>query len=215
MGRWLRSTAVSDLSTPSGRRLAWWHFQLVDHACLRALWSNWDQVAPGVYRSNHPSAQRIAQLAARGIKTLVSLRGTLPTSYNLLEAEACASHGITLISHRLSSGLLPPRAELLALHQTFRAAQKPMLIHCKSGADRSGLAAALYQIMICDAPVARAAQQLHWRYLHFKGGPRGVLDYMLTAYAKAQAETGVSMPDWIATTYDPVALTRAFKAGAR
>ena len=211
----MRSTAVFDLSTPAGRRLAWWHFQLVDHAFLRALWSNRDLVAPGAHRSNHPGERRIARLATQGIRTLVSLRGTLPTSYNLLEADACARYGVTLISHRLSAGDLPPRAELLALYQSFLTAQKPMVIHCKSGADRSGLAAALYQIMVCNKPVAVAAQQLHWRYLHFSNGPRGVLDYLLNTYAKAEAAAGISMLDWITTIYDPVALTRAFRAGAR
>jgi protein tyrosine/serine phosphatase len=214
-GQWLRSTTAADVSTAAGRCKAWWHFQLVDHAYLRTLWSNWDQVAPGVYRSNQPGARRIAALAAQGIKTLVSLRGSQPTSFNLLEAEACRRTGVTLVSHRLSSAQLPPRAELLALYQTFLTAEKPFVIHCKSGADRSGLAAALYQILVVGAPVTVAARQLHWRYLHFKGGPRGVLDYMLTVYAQAQAETGISMADWIATTYDPVALTRAFKSGKR
>ena len=103
----------------------------------------------------------------------------------------------------------------LALFHTFATAQRPMLIHCKSGADRSGLAAALYLILVCDAPVATALRQLHWRYLHFSGGPRGVLDHMIRRYGAAQAARGVALQDWIATDYDPVALTAEFTAGRR
>jgi len=213
--RWLSQSYAADLATKAGRRRAWWHFQLADHGFLRSLWSNRSEIAPGVYRSNQPDPKRIAKLAEEGIRTIINLRAPIPSSYYLLEREACAAQGIALISHQLSSGMLPPRAAVLALYQSFLAAEKPLMMHCKSGADRTGLAAALYLILICDAPVADAARQLHWRFLHFSGGPRGVLDFMLTSYARAQAETGIPMLEWIKTVYDPVALTAAYPAGTR
>ena len=190
-----------------------WHFQLADHAFLRRLWTNTSEIAPGVFRANQPDPARIAALAAQGFATIVNLRGTRATSFYLLEQEACAAQGLTLISHRLNSAVLPPRSELLALCDTFVSAERPMLIHCKSGADRTGLAAALYLILICDAPVDTALKQLHWRYLHFSHGPRGVLDHMIQSYGIARTANGIGLRDWIATTYDPAALTAEFHAG--
>lgn len=211
--RWLSQDGQADLSTPGGRRRAWWQFQLADHAFLRHLWANRSEIAPGVVRSNQPDPKRIAALADKGIRTIVNLRGTRPTSFYLLEREACAAQGLTLISHRLNSAVLPPRAEVLALCDSFVSAEKPMLIHCKSGADRTGLAAALYLILICHAPVDLALRQLHWRYLHFSSGPRGVLDHMIRTYGQAQAASGIGLRDWLATRYDPTALTAEFRAG--
>lgn len=213
--RWLSQSHAADLATKAGRRRAWWHLQLADHGLLRSLWSNRSEIAPGVYRSNQPDPKRIAKLAAEGIRTIINLRAAIPASYYLFEREACAEQGLVLISHQLSSGTLPPRAELLALCDTFATVQKPVLIHCKSGADRTGLAAAIYLILIGNAPVDVALRQLHWRYLHFSNGPRGVLDHLIRAYGRAQADSGIRLRDWISTTYDPVALTAEFRAGRR
>lgn len=48
-----------------------------------------------------------------------------------------------------------------------RAAPKPLLIHCQSGADRSGLVAALYVAEVERRPVDEAARQLSLIYGHF------------------------------------------------
>jgi protein tyrosine/serine phosphatase len=54
--------------------------------------------------------------------------------------------------------------ELLSL---LRKAPKPVLIHSKSGADRSGLAAAIFKYAIASRPVEEARAQLSIRYGHF------------------------------------------------
>ena len=46
-------------------------------------------------------------------------------------------------------------------------APKPLLIHCKSGADRAGLVSALYQYALAGAPAAEADRQLSLAYGHF------------------------------------------------
>ena len=204
-----------DISTPAARRRAWWDYQLFDHAFLRVWWTNFYLVAPGVFRSNQPSPARVAAYAAQGIKTILNMRDTSRQSHYLFEVEAATAAGITLVDLRLSASSLVPREELLKLHAAFLTAEKPFVMHCKSGADRAGLASALYLILICDVPVAQAKQQLHWRYAHLKHGKYGILDYFLERYAAAQAATGIAMLDWIETVYDPVALTAAYHAKGR
>jgi hypothetical protein len=43
---------------------------------------------------------------------------------------------------------------------------KPMLIHCWGGADRTGLASALYLYGVKHQGSDQAAEQLSWRYGH-------------------------------------------------
>ena len=65
----------NDLSTPEGRRQAWWHMQVFDHAFLRVWWTNFYKVADGVYRSNHPGPKRLEKYKALGIRSVINLRG--------------------------------------------------------------------------------------------------------------------------------------------
>ena len=49
------------------------------------------------------------------------------------------------------------------------------MMHCKSGADRAGLMAALY-LLIAKQPAREAVKQLTWKYGHVKQAKTGVLD---------------------------------------
>ena len=52
MERRLRTSFGDDISTPAGRRAAFWHFQLMDHAALRVAWTNLHRVAPGAWMND-------------------------------------------------------------------------------------------------------------------------------------------------------------------
>jgi len=197
---------MDDVATPEARRRALIDFHVFDHGALRAVWRNLHEVAPGVWRSNQPSPGQLARLKAQGFRAVLNLRGAKPFAYYHLEREACARLGLTLVSLPLSAGRPLPAATLLELHDVFRRLPRPFLMHCKSGADRTGIAAALYLLMIEGAPVTVAARELHWRYFHFRVGEAGVLDLFLETFAAAQAERGIGILDWIGDGYDPEAL---------
>ncbi len=207
----LSDTYGTDISTPEARRAAWWHFQLMDHAFLRVWWTNFAEVAPGVFRQNQPSPARLALLRAQGIRSILNLRGRSTQGFYLFERESAARLGLQMADLQMSAKTLPARETLLALRELFETLPKPMLLHCKSGSDRTGLAAALYLMMIHDVPVAKAAKELSFRFLHRKKGPTGVLDHFLRVYAKAEADSGISLMDWIETVYDPAIVTASFK----
>ena len=94
--RRLRTSFGNDLSTPKARRLTVLHYYLMDHAFFRVWWTNFAQVAPGVFRSNHPSPRRLARYKAKGIRGVLNLRGADEFSPWILEEEACHSLGLTL-----------------------------------------------------------------------------------------------------------------------
>lgn len=205
----------TSISTPAQRRAAQIHFQLMDHAFLRIFWTNLEQIAPGAWRSNQPDARRLRRYRDMGIKTVLTLRGSGLSSHYLLEREACAALGLTLVPATLHARKLASRETLLHLLDLFEAIDKPFVMHCKSGADRAGLASALYLLHVEKRPVAEAQAMLSWRYIHFRNAATGVLDHMLDAYAADQASTPQPIRAWIATRYDPGALAASFAASRR
>ena len=200
-----------DLTGPGRRWRAMLHYHLVDHAILRHHWTNMDEVAPGVWRSNQPTHARFRALKAMGIRTVINLRGAGEASFHLFERESCAALGLRLVSVALRSRRAPERGEVLKLLEAFRTAETPFLIHCKSGADRSGFAAALY-LLTQGATVAEAKRHLSWRYLHMKRGRAGVLGHVLDLYDARLREGPIGIEDWVRTEYDAEAAQSGFRA---
>jgi uncharacterized protein (TIGR01244 family) len=126
------------------------------YALLLAATNNFHTVIAGrLYRSAQPSAAEIATLYARyGIRTIVNLRGAHPEeAWYRDELAAAEKSGIALLDYPLSSShdLKPGQIEdLIAL---LGQAQGPILVHCRNGADRSGIVSALYV-----AAVARGSE---------------------------------------------------------
>ena len=147
-----------DLSTAGGRTLAWIDALFVDHAVFRLVWSNLAPVIPGkVYRCNHPTPARLVRLTRRlGLTTVINLRGRAGNGSDALSREAAGRLGLDFIDMALESRGAPQRDRILRLHDIYRTMRGPALLHCKSGADRAGLAAGL--IVLFDGGTAAATR---------------------------------------------------------
>ena len=148
-------------------------------------------VAGQAYRSNQPDPARIAALQKLyGIKTIINLRGAEPGSkWYDEEIAAAETLGINHVNFGMSSRRaldLAQTRELIALMQN---AEKPVLIHCKSGADRTGLAAALYVAAIAKDSERKAERQLSIAYGHF-GFPLSPTYAMDKTFEAIEAELG-------------------------
>lgn len=201
-------TDPAELTTPEGRARAaaydkWW-----DVGFLRTGWTNLREFAPGAWRSNQPPEARIRDYAARGIRTVITLRGDENPGINHLVSQACAAHGITWVSARLQARYTTDPDKIQDVIEKMRKAEKPVLIHCKSGADRAGLAAVLYRLVILGHPLAEARRELSLRTLHVRKFRTGVLDFMLDKFA----ESGQPFETWLHTTYDHAAIQAEFNA---
>ena len=199
--------------SPENRARAATYVKWLDQEVLRGIWTNEAQIAPGVWRSNHPTPARFAALKQRGITTILNLRGETRHAHYLLEAEICRELGLELHSVSLSARRAPQIAEVQKLLEKFRSLPRPFLMHCKSGADRAGLASVLYLHVIEGQPLEEARRMLSFRFLHIRASNTGVLDLMLDHYAAASAETGKGFEAWLAEDYDPEALQAAFDKG--
>ncbi len=208
--RWSASYGT-DISTPVARRQAWWHYQLSDHGFLRVLWTNLYEIAPGVWRSNQPAPARLARYRRMGIRTILNLRGAEPYSYYLFEREAAARLGIEIVDFKIHARTLALGETYVELLDLLERLPRPFLMHCKSGADRAGLASALWLIHVGKRPVEEAMGQLSLRFAHLKNTRTGVLDQMLATYAEDNRRQPIALRDWFATSYDRDAVTAAFE----
>jgi protein tyrosine/serine phosphatase len=202
-----------DLSTKSGRRNAWVDALFVDHAILRIFWTNFAAVQPGVlYRSNHPTPGNLAAFTRKvGLKSLINLRGQAKNGSDALSRDTAARLGLDFYDMALESRGAPQKDRILRIADIYTTMKAPGLIHCKSGADRAGLAAALF-VMIKGGTVKQAMEQLSLRFGHIKQSKTGILDLFFAAYAR-DGEGKKPFLDWVREDYSEDALRAAFKAG--
>jgi protein tyrosine phosphatase (PTP) superfamily phosphohydrolase (DUF442 family) len=194
----------------SDRAAAWLDMLVADHGVLRAAYLNLHRIDPQAYRSAQPLPHQLRALAASGVRTVINLRGGRAYGSWPLERQACDAAGLALIQFPLRARALPSRASLLGFASLLDRIAYPVLFHCKSGSDRTGLAAALYLLLRRDASLANARRQLAASYGHLAFTHAGVLDALLDAYEREGA--GRSFLDWIRTGYDPDAIDRGFVA---
>lgn len=202
----------TDISTPSRRCAAKWHFYLFDHGFLRGLWTNMYQIAPGVWRSNQPSVARFRRIEAMGIRTVLNLRGEDKFSFYLFEKETSAALGLTLIDHKIYARQLVDRARFLQLFEIFDRIEKPFVLHCKSGADRAGLVSALWLLDKEGASIEQAKAMLSLKYMHLKWTRTGLMGHLLDTYEADNAATPMQVRQWFAEHYDPAAIAVSFHA---
>ena len=201
-----------DIVSRAGRRNAWIDALFIDHAVFRLGWTNFAAVAPGIlYRSNHPLPHHLARFTREaGLKTLINLRGLAKNGSDALSRDMAGRLGLEFIDMALESRGAPQRNRILRLVEIYRTMTPPALIHCKSGADRAGLAAALY-ILISGGDSRTAKRQLSLRYGHFRHSNTGILDAFIAAYAR-QGEGRKPFLDWVAEDYDEADLRTQFVA---
>lgn len=175
--------------------------------------SNRHTVIPGrVYRCAQPSADGLRQqIEADGIRTVINLRGpSLAPPADWYADELAVTHalGVSQEDFTLSAYLPPPPAEVRRLVEVLDRTEYPVLVHCKQGADRTGLVSAVALLLYTDAGVSEARRQLlPWKG-HFPLGKTAAMGRVLTRYENWLAEHGEGhRPDrfrhWLLHVYTP------------
>ena len=209
--RSVRTSFGRDISSRSGRFWAHIHFQLMDHAFLRVLWSNFHQICDDAYRASQPSSSNLRSYKDKGIKAVLNLRGFTQQSYALFEEDSCKKLGLELISVPLSSSIAPQSEKLLEIIGIMEEIPKPFVLHCKSGADRAGLVSAIYLIVQKKLSVAEAKKQLSFKYLHLDFTKTGILDYIFNVFDERLKIENIDFLDWIKKEYNSEILNNSFK----
>jgi hypothetical protein len=173
--------------------------------------NNLHAVIPGeVYRCSQPTGDGLRGLVAdHHIKTVINLRGYSPaadTDWYISEARATCATGISQEDITLSALRLPPPAELRRLVDVLDHSERPILFHCKQGADRTGMVSAMVLLLYTDADLARARRQLWPRYGHFRFGRVAAMDDFLDRYEAwlaGRPHGSELFRDWVLHHYSP------------
>jgi protein tyrosine phosphatase (PTP) superfamily phosphohydrolase (DUF442 family) len=101
-----------------------------------------------VIRSAQPTSQLPQWVRDFHLKSILNLRGGSPADWWYeAEVRTAQEYGLSFYDLPLSATRRPARVELLRLIDVLQQSPYPLLIHCKSGADRTGLASALYRML--------------------------------------------------------------------
>jgi len=198
-----------------GPATAYLNMLLVDHGIFRLMHLNLHRLSDKAWRSAQPAPHQIRALARRGLRTIVNLRGERRCGSYWLEQAACERCGIALVNIHMRSRRAPTRQELKTAIELFNRIEYPMLMHCKSGAERTGLMSTLYLFLREGVPLAVARRQLSARYGYFRHTPAGILDLLFDHYVADNRRQAMPFAEWVDDVYDPERLTRSFRATGR
>jgi len=202
------------LKTKKERFFAHLEAWFVDHEILRVLYRNFHKLSNDAFRSNHPSPVFIKKLKKDNqVKTIISMRKADSTGQYRLEKQTCDDIGITLINHPMSSRRFPDANKIIQAKTILEEAEYPILIHCKSGADRAGMMSVFYKHFILKQPIKQALSELSMKYGHFRWADTGKLDVFFEAFLQfEQQNPNISFTEWVQDHYDKPKLNAEFHA---
>jgi hypothetical protein len=179
--------------------------------CLAAGWlrpwgDNFWAVVPGrVYRSARMNPEELDRvIQEKRLRTVLSLEGgNARRPWWRQEDEVCRRRGVEHRTLYMQGFALPQPEALQQVLAVFDTAEYPLLFHCRQGADRSGLVAALYLHLYAGRPLDEAQRsELTWRKGHLGFGPATFAEQFLNLYRRTGQ--GLSLRDWILTRYPDV-----------
>ena len=201
---WLRATLG-----PLGSYL---DMLLVDHGIFRIIYLNRHKIDEDCWRAAQPAPHQLRAIAKRGVRTIVNLRGERLCGSYWLEQKACERLGLKLVNFQIRSRAAPTPQEFKAAKELFDTVEYPILMHCKSGADRAGLMSVLYRFLKRGDPLEEALGELSLKYGHIRQADTGILDDVFERYLAYNREIPTPFFDWVDTIYDPDAVKQSFVA---
>jgi protein tyrosine phosphatase (PTP) superfamily phosphohydrolase (DUF442 family) len=196
---------------------------LIFHNSL--FFGNFGVVDPGqVYRSAQPLDGLAKLIADRKIATVLNLRGGSDVDpWYSAEVDATRRLGVDFYDLPLVATIRPSRKQLLSVLDVLDRCKYPLLIHCKSGSDRTGLVSGLYLMSCKEVSPERAEGAFSLYYGHVPLFGTRHLHEPFREYAKwlqlhQLTHTSKRLRSWIARDYqsdDAYAEVVPLRAGPR
>jgi hypothetical protein len=149
-----------------------------------------------LYRSAQPSGKQLFGVVQKyNIRSVINLRGAQRgESWYDIEKAVSDRLGLQRVDIEMSANRLPHRDDLIQLLDAYRDLPRPILIHCKAGADRTGEAAAIFAMDHLKWSRRKAAAQLDPLFGHLRDFTPAK-DYFIREVYQGE--------DWARNTYDP------------
>ncbi|HQK99723.1 MAG TPA: tyrosine-protein phosphatase [Smithellaceae bacterium] len=119
-----------------------------------------------VYRSGQLDGEQLHRAIRKyNLKTIINLRGDNEgRQWYETERQIAQAHGAALYDFSFDASSLPPVRLVIALLHCLDSADKPLLIHCRQGIDRTSFVSALILALEENVPYETALKQMTWRF---------------------------------------------------
>ncbi len=156
-----------------------------EHNFINLFWTNLSKVDDGVYRSAQLTPWKLKKIIKKyNLKTIINLRGNHKNYLYQKEKEICEKLGVNY--HTISISSRNPhkirKEELEELIKLLQNGKKPLLFHCKAGADRSGFSAVLYHILNKKDKFKAIKKELRLKYGYLSFSKAGRIKKLFEIY---------------------------------
>jgi protein tyrosine phosphatase (PTP) superfamily phosphohydrolase (DUF442 family) len=146
------------------------------------------RVETNLFRSAVPTSAGFQKLTQMGVKTVLDLRGGDGD-------KAAAGASLKLFHVPMSAWGLHNDRVLQALRIVADPQNRPLLIHCQHGADRTGAIVALYRVVVQGWSKERAIREMNEGGYHHNSFFRNLDQYVLAAdVAALRKQLGIVEP---------------------
>ncbi|MDR3635212.1 MAG: tyrosine-protein phosphatase [Isosphaeraceae bacterium] len=171
--KWVLGTVLALLTPPLG--FVTWNLATDNFATVES---------GTLYRSGQMDPAGLGRaIRAHAIKTVLNLRGSHSEQvWYRGEQKATLDAGATQVDMALSSCEWMSRAQLRTLVRVLDTSERPLLIHCWRGSERTGLATALARLLEPGSTLEDARAAFSLRYLYARMGDGKVMAEHLDQY---------------------------------
>jgi protein tyrosine/serine phosphatase len=132
---------------------------------------NFYKVNDSIYRSEQPTEKGFVFLQSQGIKTILNLREDRSDT-GIQQKRIFTNFEVPMITADFTE------KEIIAALQILKKAPKPILVHCKHGADRTGVVLAMYRIVFENWPKQKAIDELRNGNYGFHRRYRNIIEFI-------------------------------------
>ncbi len=114
------------------------------------------RISDDVYRSEQPNKKGFRELESFGIKTVINFRRR--------HDDTKKAKGVDLIFEKIPLKAKElQESDIIEVLRMIRDANKPVLIHCFHGSDRTGVISASYRVVFEDWPKNKAIEEMRFK----------------------------------------------------
>jgi protein tyrosine/serine phosphatase len=148
---------------------------------------NLHQVSPALYRGGQPSREGLQQLPQLGVRTVINARGE--------DSEPDpVPPGLQYSCIPMSPWSVNDDQTVAFLRIATDPSRTPVFVHCKNGADRSGVLCAMYRIVVQGWTKDEAIDEMTRNGMGYHNLYYGLLEYIRQAdIAKIRQAAGVPL----------------------
>lgn len=157
---------------------------------------NFHEIDPGkFYRSAQLAKDEFDEVVKKyGIRTVINLRGSQPGEWWFDDEKAALDRlNVHFENLGFSTEQLQTKEDWIKYIDLLKTAERPILVHCRSGADRTGEASAVYMHDYMHVSREQVLEQVSVRYLHVP----------MFMPAKRLFVENYEGPEWLLTHYNP------------